>query len=127
MTAARQHGYTREVNPSRPDRDAAPTDPSSDDRSDQPPALDGRRRRLLFRATHRGMQETDRLFGGYVAPRIATLTDAELDALEEIMEFQDADLADWLVGRRPVPLERRSPLLADMLSAAHGGRAPAWD
>ena len=65
--------------------------------------LDPRRRRLLFRATHRGTHETDILLGGYVAPRLAAMDAAELDALEAVMELPDVDLADWLTGRRPIP------------------------
>jgi antitoxin CptB len=65
--------------------------------------LDARRRRILFRATHRGTQETDRLIGGYVAPRLAAFTDPELDAIEAIMDLPDVDLADWLMGRLPIP------------------------
>ncbi len=70
-----------------------------------------RRRRLLFRATHRGTHETDLLIGGYVTPRITTMSEAEMDALEEFMELPDADLADWLTGRLPIPAEVDTPLL----------------
>ena len=84
-----------------------------------PDPLDARRRRILFRATHRGMHEADVLIGGYVAPRIARFSDAELDALEEIMEFVDADLVDWLLGRTPVPPQSDTAMLRDILDAAH--------
>jgi antitoxin CptB len=86
------------------------------------PALDTRRRRILFRATHRGTHENDLLIGGYVAPRIAAMSESELDALEELMELPDADLADWLTGRKPVPAAADSPLLRAIRDAA-GGRA----
>ncbi|MBU6499776.1 MAG: succinate dehydrogenase assembly factor 2 [Rhodospirillales bacterium] len=82
------------------------------------PETDLRRRRLLFRATHRGSHETDLLVGGYIAARIDSFTDAEMDALEEIMELPDVDLADWLTGRRAVPAEADSPLLRAMRAAA---------
>jgi antitoxin CptB len=39
------------------------------------------------------------------------MPDGEMDALEEVMELPDADLADWLTGRRPIPPEVDSPLL----------------
>ncbi len=77
-----------------------------------------RRRRLLFRATHRGTQETDLLIGGYVEARLGSLTEADMDALEEVMELPDADLADWLTGRRPIPPEADSPMLQAMFAAA---------
>jgi antitoxin CptB len=77
----------------------------------EPAALDARRRRLLFRATHRGTQETDLLIGGFVASRIHSFTTEELDALERVMELPDPDLADWLTGRAPVPEEVATPML----------------
>ncbi len=77
-----------------------------------------RRRRLLFRATHRGTHETDLLIGGYVTPRLETFTEVELDALEEVMELPDVDLADWLTGRRPIPPEADSPMMRALLAAA---------
>jgi antitoxin CptB len=83
-------------------------------------ALDVRRRRLLYRATHRGTHETDLLVGGFVESRIAVLSDAELDALEAIMELPDVDLADWLSGRRAIPPEFDSPMLRRMREAVEG-------
>ncbi|NBS43359.1 MAG: succinate dehydrogenase assembly factor 2 [Acetobacteraceae bacterium] len=65
-----------------------------------PTELDSRRRRLVFRAQHRGTKETDILIGGFVARHIATLSDAEVAALEDILELWDVDLADWLSGRK---------------------------
>lgn len=79
---------------------------------------DTRRRRLLFRANHRGTHENDLLIGGFVAPRLADFTDEELDALEEILELPDAELADWLTGRRPIPPEMDSPMLRRIREAA---------
>lgn len=77
-----------------------------------------RRRRLLFRATHRGTHETDILVGGYVRARLAAFTPAELDALEEIMELPDTLLADWLTGRAPIPADVDTPMLRAMKDAA---------
>ena len=79
--------------------------------------LETRRRRLLFRATHRGTHENDLLIGGFVAPRLAELTLADLDALEAILEMPDVDLADFLTGRRPIPPESDSPMLRRILAA----------
>ncbi len=77
----------------------------------QHPDLDARRRRLLFRANHRGTHENDILIGGFVSARIAALTEADLDALEEILELPDVMLADWLTGRAPIPAAMDSPML----------------
>ncbi len=85
-----------------------------------PPPSDPRRRRLLFRSSHRGTHETDLLIGGYVAARIHSMTDADMDALEEVMELPDVDLTDWLTGRLPIPPEHDCAMLRDMRAAAHG-------
>jgi len=55
-----------------------------------------------------------------VTPRIAGMTDQDMDALEEVMELQDADLADWLTGRFPIPPEFDSPMLRAIKQA--GGK-----
>ena len=75
------------------------------------PGLDVRRRRLLFRATHRGTHENDLLVGGFVSARIAGFTEPELEALEAILELPDVALSDWLTGRAPIPPEVKSPML----------------
>ena len=76
----------------------------------QDPA-DTRRRRLLFRATHRGTQENDLMIGGFVRAHLNTLTSADIDELEDLMERPDVDLADWLTGRRPIAPEDATPML----------------
>lgn len=65
--------------------------------------LDTRRRRLLFRATHRGTHENDLMIGGFVRDHLAAFDAPDLDAVEALLDLPDTDLADWLTGRRPVP------------------------
>ena len=48
--------------------------------------LDERRRRLLFRAWHRGMREIDLIMGRFADAHIATLSDAELDEFERLLD-----------------------------------------
>jgi antitoxin CptB len=80
-------------------------------------ALDLRRRRLLYRATHRGTKENDLLIGGFVSRHIALFSQAELESLEDLLELPETDLADWLTGRRPVPPETDTPMLRQMRDA----------
>lgn len=82
------------------------------------PSLELRRKRLLFRATHRGTHETDRLIGGYVACHLAGMDAAMLEALEALLELPEPDLADWLMGRLPIPEGRHTALLRAMREAA---------
>jgi antitoxin CptB len=80
--------------------------------------LDNRRRRLMFRAQHRGTHENDLLIGGFVQARIGAMSEAELDEIEAVMEFPDAELADWLTGRKPIPATADSPMLRRIREAA---------
>jgi antitoxin CptB len=83
-----------------------------------PENLDNRRRRLIFRAQHRGTYENDLLIGDFVKARITAMTDSELDEIEAVMEFPDAELADWLTGRKPIPTHADSPMLRRIRAAA---------
>jgi antitoxin CptB len=89
-----------------------------------------RRRRILFRATHRGTYENDILIGGFVRARLEAFTPEELDALEAVMDLPDAMLADWLTGRQPIPPEmddnmKTGPMLRAMVKAAEDGEGRA--
>jgi antitoxin CptB len=77
-------------------------------------SLPPRRRRLMFRAWHRGTKEADLMIGGFVKRNIATFTEAELDELEAVLELPDVDLADWLSGRRAIPSDITTPMLERM-------------
>ena len=83
------------------------------------PEHDPRRRRLLFRATHRGTFENDLMVGGFVRAGLGTFSDAELDALEAILELPDVDLADWLTRRREIPPEDATPMLLRIRDSLH--------
>ncbi len=80
-----------------------------------PSALEGRRRRLLFRANHRGTRENDILVGGFVAAGLAGFSEAEIEELEAIVQLPDTWLGDWLTGRRAVPAEYDTAMMRAML------------
>ena len=65
--------------------------------------LTTRRKRVLYRANHRGTQEMDILIGGYVADHLDTLDSAMLDRLETLMDHEETDLQAWLMGQRGIP------------------------
>ncbi len=78
--------------------------------------LDPRRRKLLFRSWHRGIREMDLILGGFADAEIHSLTEAELDQYEGLLELQDADLLSWVTGASPVPEIHRSALLTRILA-----------
>ncbi len=85
------------------------------DMSDEPETdLSPRRRRLLFRAWHRGTKEADLMIGGFVSRNLAAFSEAELAEVEAVLELPDVDLSDWLSGRREPPPGVRTPMLERM-------------
>ncbi len=99
-----------------------PSDPDT-----SAPELSTRRKRLLFRAWHRGTKEADLLVGNFVSRHVAAFTEAELDELEGVLELLDVDMADWLSGRLPIPAEHETPMLRRMAAAcaeSGAGTAP---
>ena len=64
-----------------------------------------RLKRLRFRAWHRGTKEADLMIGGFFDAHGGTLTPAELDRFEALLEEQDVDIMAWAIGSQPCPAE----------------------
>ncbi|MEP3275415.1 MAG: succinate dehydrogenase assembly factor 2 [Stappiaceae bacterium] len=78
--------------------------------------LDVRRKRILFRCWHRGMKEMDLLLGRFADARLSSLSEGELDTLEDLMEIGDQELFSWMSGRKPVPKDMETEIYRDILS-----------
>lgn len=76
--------------------------------------LDARRRKLLFRSWHRGMLEMDMLLGSFADARIATLTEAQIDQYERLLEVVDTDLLPILTGEQPIPANEHTQMLNEI-------------
>jgi len=79
--------------------------------------VETRRRRLLFRAEHRGFKEADLVIGGFARRNLPNMDSTALDEFEVLIETQDQELYAWIVGREPVPDEFRGPIF-DALAAS---------
>ena len=72
--------------------------------------LDLRRRKILFRAWHRGIREMDLIMGGFADRSIEQLSEAELGEFEQLMELPDAQVLAWLTGEADLPAAYDSAL-----------------
>lgn len=77
---------------------------------------DLRRKRLLYRATHRGTKEADLIIGGFFQENAARLPDEKLPEAEEFLELSDLDLMDWIMGRKPAPERWKGSLLDEVMA-----------
>ncbi len=85
--------------------------------------LDPRRKRILFRAWHRGMREMDLVMGRFVEARLEAMSEGELDQLEALIEELDADLLAWITGAVALPGRCDTPVFHAM-KAFHHHEAP---
>lgn len=84
--------------------------------------LDERRRRILFRAWHRGMREMDLILGNFANAEIEHLSDAELGAFEDLLEPEDQKVFSWISGTEPIPAQYDTPLFAKICAFHMSGR-----
>jgi antitoxin CptB len=75
-----------------------------------------RRKRLLWRATHRGIKEMDLILGGFVTRHLDGFSGPEIGELERIMDIPDQDMLSWATLQAPVPAEHASDLLTRILA-----------
>src|ERR1700682_4411847 len=68
-------------------------------------AIDGLRRKLGFRAWHRGTSEADLLIGTFADQSLTWFAAEELRQFERLLEEDDPVIDDWITGRQLVPKE----------------------
>jgi len=84
--------------------------------------LDPRRRRLLYRAWHRGIREMDLIMGKFADAEIGNLDGVDLDDFEKLIDAQDHDIFSWISGTNPLPAQYDTPLFAKMKAFHDTGR-----
>jgi len=68
--------------------------------------------RISYRAWRRGFREADMVLGPFVDQVGPTLSDAELDELEHLLNEEDQYLYAWIIEKEPTPPEFDGPMLA---------------
>ena len=61
-----------------------------------------RKKKILFKCTHRGTKELDILLGNFVSKHIGLLKSKELNYLEIILSFNDIDLYQILTNKKEI-------------------------
>jgi len=98
--------------------------PTPDDRG----TLEALRRKLRFRAWHRGTLEADLLIGAFADRCLPEFAAEELRQFERLLEEDDPIIDDWIAGRQGVPKEHDNGVMAllrrfRLAIYAHVGRA----
>jgi antitoxin CptB len=64
---------------------------------------DARLKKLRFRAWRRGFREADLILGPFADKHVASMTAAELDTFEALLDQPDQDLYAWIVETADTP------------------------
>lgn len=67
--------------------------------------------RIAFRAWRRGFREADMVLGPFADQVAPTLTEAELDVFEALLDVEDQYLYAWIIEREPTPPEHQGPVM----------------
>ena len=81
---------------------------------DQISDLDTRRRRVRYRAWHRGMLEMDMILGPFADAELRGFDNDKLNRFEQLMDETDADLLSWIMGRAQPGPEIDAELIAEL-------------
>ena len=73
------------------------------------------RKRLLWRATHRGIKEMDIVVGGFAKSRLENMSSGELALFEMLLEIPDQELLSWTTGQEAVPQKWNTTLLHELI------------
>jgi antitoxin CptB len=76
--------------------------------------LDVRRRKILFRAWHRGTREMDLLLGRFADAALASMSAAELNEFERLIEVPDPELFSWIMGEADAPSDYDTPVFRQL-------------
>ena len=71
-----------------------------------------RLKRLRYRSWHRGWKETDLILGQFADENLGNMDAATVDVYEKLLDENDADIWDWLVGKLPPKDAAYMPILA---------------
>lgn len=78
--------------------------------------IEALRRKLQFRAWHRGTREMDLLMGQFADAHVFTFNADELAQFAELLEENDPDLYDWYCGTAQPPASNKNTALAKFLA-----------
>ena len=78
-----------------------------------------RRRRAVYRASHRGTKEMDWLLGRYAEAELPRMTTEQLSAFEELLALPDPALQDMILSGN-VPADAGLAHLIGAIRALHG-------
>jgi len=83
--------------------------------------LENKRKKLIFRAGHRGTKEMDLILGNFAADHVHGFTPEEVDLFEDLLNDSDPDLYNWIMRKEPVPAKSQNAVMDKLLAYKYTG------
>ena len=84
--------------------------------------LEVKRKRLIYRARHRGTKELDLLIGGFADAHLAEFDAGQLERFEALLSVPEPQLYSWMLGEERPPKAQRDDVLALLLAFEYSPR-----
>ncbi len=81
-------------------------------------ALEATRKRLFYRAHHRGTKEMDLVLGSFAEAHLDGYDVQSLERFAAILEESDADFLNWVTGQAPVPADDNGEMISAIVTFA---------
>ena len=75
-----------------------------------------RRKKLRYRAWHRGTKEMDLILGPFADAHTEAMNESQLDRLEALMSEEDPPLLKWVMGQEVPPAHIDTVFLAEVIA-----------
>jgi antitoxin CptB len=78
--------------------------------------LESVRKRLLWRASRRGIKEMDIIIGGFASRDIPIMSEGELTLFESLLDIPDQQMLAFVTGQETIPADLDCAMLRALLN-----------
>ena len=74
------------------------------------------KKKIIYKASHRGSKEMDILLGSFINKYIELFNENELNLFDSIIECDDEEIYQWILGKKVVPNEHQNRVFSLLLN-----------
>ena len=78
--------------------------------------LETYKKKIIYKASHRGSKEMDILLGNFINKYIELFNKNELHLLDLILDNDDDDIYQWILGKSDIPNEYQNRVFSLLLN-----------
>ena len=78
--------------------------------------LETYKKMIIYKASHRGSKEMDILLGNFINKYIELFNENELNLFDSIIECDDEDIYQWILGKKDVPNKHQNRVFSLLLN-----------